>query len=499
MVRVMRTRTLLGLAAVSVALVIAAAGIFAAWTYANRPLVASVSPGPGTTVNGSTPIRIVLQSPDQVTAARILLDGEDVTASAERTAGGYVLPLPEVADGQHRMTVAIDSSNLVEGSSTYSWSFATDRTPPTLAPATSSTWTESSRVAGATEPGAQVVVGWDGGTATATADATGRFDLTPALPEGTTRLTIDATDAAGNTARATRTLRVDSQRPRVKVAGADGWVRDTDRPKVYAFVDSASPTTIVAKVNGQEAKVSPMSVGYTIETSTLPQGRNRLELFITNALGKTTTRRQAINVDSTDRLTNDLTLMPGARGDDVARLTRRLRLMKAWEGKLSWRYDEKVFEAVKAYQAKVGLPADGIARPALLARTSGKIIVVQHAFKLYLYKDGKLAKTYPVAVGQSAYPTPTGDYVITEKIENPTWTPPNSPWAAGLEPVPPGASNPLGTRWIGTSAPLVGIHGTPQDWTIGSAASHGCIRMHISDVEDLFPRVTVGMPVEIRK
>jgi lipoprotein-anchoring transpeptidase ErfK/SrfK len=97
-----------------------------------------------------------------------------------------------------------------------------------------------------------------------------------------------------------------------------------------------------------------------------------------------------------------------------------------------------------------------------------------------------------------AYPTPTGDFVVTERIENPTWTPPNSPWAAGLEPVPPGANNPLGTRWIGTSASLVGIHGTPSDSSIGTAASHGCIRMHISDVEDLFERVTVGMPVEIK-
>lgn len=494
-----RTRTLLGLAAIAAALVIAGFGIFAAWTYANRPLVASVSPAPGRMVNGTTPIRVVVQSPDQVTAARLLLDGEDVTASAERTDGGFVLPMPKLPDGTHRMTVAIESSNPIEGSSTYAWSFATDRTPPRLAPAVKASWTTSAEISGAAEPAARIVATWEGGDATTTADGGGRFALTPALPEGATAVTLTATDAAGNVTRTARTVRLDASRPRVRVAGADGWVRDTDRPKVYAFVESASPTTIVAKVNGQDAKVTPLPIGYTIETSRLPQGRNKLELFITNALGKTTTRRQAINIDSTDRLTNDLTLMPGARGNDVARLTRRLRIMKAWKGPLSWRYDEKVVDAVKAYQAKSGLPADGIARPALLARTSGKILVVQHAFKLYLYKDGKIAKTYSVAVGQSAYPTPTGDYVITEKIENPTWTPPNSPWAAGLEPIPPGASNPLGTRWIGTSAPLVGIHGTPQDWTIGSAASHGCIRMHISDVEDLYPRVTVGMPVEIRE
>ena len=495
----MRTRTLVGLAAIAAALVIAAFGVFAAWTYANRPLVESVSPAPGNVVDGSTPIRIVLQSPDEMTAARLLLDGRDVTASAKRTDAGFVLPMPKIADGSHRMTVTVSSNGMIGGGDeTYAWSFETDRTPPKLAPAIPPNWTTSARIAGATEPNATVTVAWDGGDVTVAADAQGRFDVTPAVPEGRVPVTMTATDAAGNTTTAMRMLRVDSQRPRVKIGGVDGWLRDTDRPTVYAFVDAASPTTVVAKINGQDAEVKPMSVGYAIETSRLPQGRSTLQLFITNALGKTTTRTKTINVNSTEKLTNDLTLMPGARGADVARLTRRLRVMGAWKGPLSWKYDQKVFDAVKAYQAEIDLPADGIARPALLARTGGKIVVIESQFTLYLYLDGKIAKTYPVAVGQSAYPTPTGDYVITEKIENPTWTPPNSPWAAGLEPIEPGPSNPLGTRWIGTSAPLVGIHGTPQDWSIGSAASHGCIRMHISDVEDLYPHVTVGMPVEIK-
>ena len=62
-----------------------------------------------------------------------------------------------------------------------------------------------------------------------------------------------------------------------------------------------------------------------------------------------------------------------------------------------------------------------------------------------------------------AHPTPTGSYEVIAKIKNPTWVPPNSPWAAGLEPIPPGVSNPLGSRWIGTSAPNIGFHATPAD------------------------------------
>jgi lipoprotein-anchoring transpeptidase ErfK/SrfK len=351
---------------------------------------------------------------------------------------------------------------------------------------------------GTSEPGATITASWQDGEVITTADTAGQFSLTPVIPDGKTPVTLIAADAAGNETRASHVMLVDSGRPDINVGGVDGWVDDTDHPKVYAFVDSASPTRIVAKINGQDAKVTPMSIGYTIEAGQLPQGTSELTLEVTNSLGRTTTRSKKINIDSTETLTNDLTLAPGARGQDVARLTRRLKVARVWEGKPSWTYNAKVVAAVKAFQKKSDLPEDGIARPALLAQTAGKIVVIQSKFVLNLYIDGKLFKQYPVAVGMPAYPTPTGDFVVTERIENPTWTPPNSPWAAGLEPVPPGANNPLGTRWIGTSASLVGIHGTPSDSSIGTAASHGCIRMHISDVEDLFERVTVGMPVEIK-
>ena len=80
---------------------------------------------------------------------------------------------------------------------------------------------------------------------------------------------------------------------------------------------------------------------------------------------------------------------------------------------------------------------------------------------------------------------------------NPWWTPPSSDWARGLEPVPPGPGNPLGTRWMGIDAPGVGMHGTPDDASIGYSRSHGCIRMHIPDAEWLFEHVEVGTPVVI--
>ena len=154
---------------------------------------------------------------------------------------------------------------------------------------------------------------------------------------------------------------------------------------------------------------------------------------------------------------------------------------------------------MRRLQAKYGLEVDGIVGGNVLNALSGQIVVDLGDLKLYLYRDGKLVKSYSVATGQAEFPTPTGSYVVTSKVMNPTWFPPNSEWAKDAKPIPPGIENPLGTRWIGTSAPAVGIHGTPDDSSIGTYASHGCIRMHIWDVEDLFERVVIGLPVIIRQ
>ena len=135
-----------------------------------------------------------------------------------------------------------------------------------------------------------------------------------------------------------------------------------------------------------------------------------------------------------------------------------------------------------------------------LASAYGTIITIDRAnFKLRLFKRLKLSKTYGVAVGMPGYPTPTGRFSIANKAVNPAWTAPNSPWAGAYanETVAGGsAENPLKARWMGI-VNGVGIHGTGAPWSIGSRASHGCIRMTVPDVIDLYPRVPVGTPVVI--
>lgn len=136
-----------------------------------------------------------------------------------------------------------------------------------------------------------------------------------------------------------------------------------------------------------------------------------------------------------------------------------------------------------------------------LAKRYATVVTVNRAtFRLRLFKSLKLSKTYRVAVGAEGYDTPARLYSVTTRQVNPPWSAPNRPWAgifAGRT-VPGGsAENPLKARWIGL-ADGIGIHGTGDPGSIGSRASHGCIRMTVPDVVDLYPRVPMGTPVLIR-
>ena len=133
-------------------------------------------------------------------------------------------------------------------------------------------------------------------------------------------------------------------------------------------------------------------------------------------------------------------------------------------------------------------------------KSVGTVITIdQSAFKLRLFKKLKVVRTYGVAVGQPGYPTPNGRFAIQSKQIDPVWSVPNSPWAGELAGSTVGggsAANPLKARWMGVSG-SVGIHGTGQDYSIGTRASHGCIRMHVKDVKLLYKRVPLGTPVLI--
>ena len=144
-----------------------------------------------------------------------------------------------------------------------------------------------------------------------------------------------------------------------------------------------------------------------------------------------------------------------------------------------------------------------VARPKVTQAELAKkypIVVVadRNHFKLRLYKQLTLVKEYTVAVGAVGFDTPAGLYHIQNKAVDPTWTVPDSDWAGELagSVVPPGPDNPLKARWLGIYDGA-GIHGTEETYSLGSAASHGCIRMAVPDVIELYDQVPVGAPIYI--
>ena len=154
------------------------------------------------------------------------------------------------------------------------------------------------------------------------------------------------------------------------------------------------------------------------------------------------------------------------------------------------------------HRERIAVPVQ-ILRPRVTRRDLSFAIVIRRASnELFLYRGsgpkGMLVeRKFGVATGMASYPTPLGSFTIVDKQRDPWWYPPDSDWAAGAQPVPPGPGNPLGTRWMGLSEPLIGIHGTPDAASIGYSASHGCIRMLVSEAEWLFERVEESTPVFI--
>jgi lipoprotein-anchoring transpeptidase ErfK/SrfK len=167
-----------------------------------------------------------------------------------------------------------------------------------------------------------------------------------------------------------------------------------------------------------------------------------------------------------------------------------------------WSLNQRASESILAsalagHSAEVRLPVTRT-HPRVLDSQAGTTITVNVGTnQLQLYKGLKVVKRYPVATARAGFTTPRGTWKVMDKIVDPTWhNPAPNGWGAG-EPavIGPGPGNPLGTRALALNAPGILIHGTYSSGSIGTYASHGCIRMHIADSVDLFPRVSVGTQV----
>jgi lipoprotein-anchoring transpeptidase ErfK/SrfK len=152
----------------------------------------------------------------------------------------------------------------------------------------------------------------------------------------------------------------------------------------------------------------------------------------------------------------------------------------------------------KPIKVRTTVTAPKLTTSNLASRYPSFITIDRGRFTLRVYKDLRFVHSYPIAVGQQGLDTPAGLYHIQNKAVDPPWQVPNSPWAGALagKLIPPGPQDPIKARWMGIFNGA-GIHGTDEVSSIGHAFSHGCVRMLIPDVIDLYDRVNVGTPVFI--
>jgi lipoprotein-anchoring transpeptidase ErfK/SrfK len=155
-------------------------------------------------------------------------------------------------------------------------------------------------------------------------------------------------------------------------------------------------------------------------------------------------------------------------------------------------------DGVRVVRAQADITKPRIGTAQVAAKYPTFIFVDRTTRQLKFYKHLKLSHTYNIAVGMAGLETPAGLYHIQNKQVNPSWHVPNSPWAGKLagKVIPPGPADPIKARWMGIFDGA-GIHGTDEIGSLGSAASHGCVRMAIPDVEALYDQVDVGTPVFI--
>ncbi|MDA3005461.1 MAG: L,D-transpeptidase family protein [Actinomycetota bacterium] len=513
-----------------VAMGLVAAFLVVEWT--TRPVVDPLQPVAGGYVNPSKEPIVVGTTSGAMGDLKVTLDGTDVTGNVSGAGDGIVINAPNLADGVHRMAVSYSASNLFSRGASAEWQFTVDTKAPALkvnVPVGNGVNTRQVRFAGTTQPGSTVRATWKGGAVATQATADGAWDMTGRLPEGRTKITFTATDPAGNVTRKGRALVVDTTVPTLKLNGVNKLIKlaTTADPVIYGRVGGDQPRDLLfgAKINGQQIPVLKGSdaVGGKVATSDqkaagndsrgptltlngrqfalapgkLAEGKNEIVVWVRDPGGNVARQEFTSFVDTSSEF-GASQLMQGAVGADVRQLQERLGQAGVWKGGSTGKYDAKTIKAVQKYQRKHKLKVNGKVDARTLRALVGKVQVSLSKRTLTLYRDGKKVKTYRVAIGQPEYPTPTGTYKIITKEKNPTWNPPDSPWAEGLGKIPPGPGNPLGTRWIGTSAPAIGIHGTYADSSIGTAASHGCLRMHIPEVEELYEDVAVGMPVEIK-
>lgn len=327
---------------------------------------------------------------------------------------------------------------------------------------------------------------------------TGSFQTEIELEPGWNHLLLRAEDRAGNSTSRKLMVFYDTKDPEIVWKVAPGQAFGDSKARLeFSIRDDGPLAGVTGTVDGKPMEWHRKSEDNWLGiTERLPEGRHDVELKVADLAGRVTTSRRDILIDSSETL-GEKVLGLGARGADVLQLHKRLKEAGYVVDELSSVFNAVTRQALESLQKEEGLEVTGMADFPTLAILGPRILINLKEFSLVLERPGQPDRRWTIASGTSEHPTPTGRFVVYEKVVDPTWLPPDSEWAKDAKPVEPGPDNPLGTRWIGLDWGGIGIHGTNAPWTVGSAASHGCMRMETYQVEELFELVEVGTPVII--
>ena len=498
---------------IALGMVVLACGVLLVVQYATAASVGELNPVDGTVLADSR-VEISAGLPGFVPGeaqVELLLDGEPIDPRLVRLAPDSVATTAELPDGRHVVSIHYSSTNAFSSRLVGRWAFVVDTTPPLInlvdpSPPERLSVNPSAFRVELDEP-ATVTLTVDGSVVPVTQGGTfASASLT--LREGMHDMRVEAVDGVGNSSAVEWRCFADYQSPRMEMH-AEPADRVTDTSVTVEFTVHDNITrglSVHATIEGTPLPIQDVARAeglddsearsYRVFTGEISEGLHTLIITAKDWGDHTATYTKQFTVDSTG-LFGARSMRQGAVGEDVRQLQQLLTDKGFYEGEINGYFDGITVAAVKAYRADRGLPDGAGVDMVMLRALVGYIVIDRSDCTLTLYDENGAVKTYGCAVGMAAYPTPLGSFQIISKIYHPAWSPPPSPWAEKLEPVPPGVGNPLGTRWMGLTAPYVGIHGTYDDWSIGSWASHGCIRMHIPDVEELFELVYIGTPVDI--
>lgn len=309
-------------------------------------------------------------------------------------------------------------------------------------------------------------------------------------------VTVGGVDVGGMTrAEATRTLRnrlLDPQRkPLVVRYGKQEYSLPADRLRIHADIQGAVdralevsrsgslPSRVFRELTGGEVDAAiPAKVGYS---------KVAVNRFVREVADGVFVEPVNATVSATGDSLNVVKAADGHKLRDNLLTDRITSVLESGRGD-------------RTIEAKVNTLKPEVTTREVADEYPTYLTLNRSTFQLRLWKHLKLAKTYTVAVGQVGLDTPAGQYTIQNKAVDPAWTVPNSAWAGDQagQVIPGGTpENPLKARWMGIYDGA-GIHGTDDIGSLGSAASHGCVRMAVPDVIELYDQVDVGTPIFIQ-